>query len=355
MRRALTEARTGRGLTAPNPVVGACIVALGGELVGRGVTAPAGGPHAEVQALAEAGDRARGATLYCTLEPCAHTGRTGPCAGRIVAAGVARVVAAIRDPFPGVNGQGFAFLRDRGVIVDVGEGFAEAELINRPYLQAVRAGRPFVILKAATSLDGRIAEREGVRTALTSELANQHVHQHRAQADAIAVGSGTVLVDDPLLTPRGVKQERPLARIIFDRRLRTPPAARLFSTLDSGPVTILTTVASLRRRPSSVAALEQAGATVRGCAGDVIADGLPELSQMGIHSVIVEGGARVHAAVWDAGLTDFVRLYVVPRWLGRLGVPLLEGRSLSLSALECVRSEQLGPDVLIEGYVHRSH
>jgi diaminohydroxyphosphoribosylaminopyrimidine deaminase/5-amino-6-(5-phosphoribosylamino)uracil reductase len=218
MREALALARRGRGRTAPNPVVGACVIGPDGMLVGRGITAPAGGRHAEVQALDEAGDRARGATLYCTLEPCAHVGRTGPCTARIIAAGIGRVVVAMGDPFPLVRGRGLAALRDHGIEVTVGDGFAEAVQLNRPYLRAIAARRPFVVLKAATSLDGRIAAREGVRTRLTSSAANLHVHLDRAQIDGIAVGSKTVLVDDPLLTARGVRCERPLARVVFDRR-----------------------------------------------------------------------------------------------------------------------------------------
>jgi diaminohydroxyphosphoribosylaminopyrimidine deaminase/5-amino-6-(5-phosphoribosylamino)uracil reductase len=355
MREALALARRGRGRTAPNPVVGACVIGPDGMLVGRGITAPAGGRHAEVQALDEAGDRARGATLYCTLEPCAHVGRTGPCTARIIAAGIGRVVVAMGDPFPLVRGRGLAALRDHGIEVTVGDGFAEAVQLNRPYLRAIAARRPFVVLKAATSLDGRIAAREGVRTRLTSSAANLHVHLDRAQIDGIAVGSKTVLVDDPLLTARGVRCERPLARVVFDRRLRTPPGARLFSTLRAGPVIILTSPGALERTQGRARALEAAGATVVAVEGRGVAAGLQELVPRGIHSLILEGGAAIHRAAWHEGVVDFVSLYIAPVELGAEGVPLLAGRGLPLAGLDDVHVETLGPDVVIEGYVHRAH
>ena len=354
MREALALARSGRGRTAPNPVVGACVVTPDGMIVGRGVTAPAGGPHAEVRALAEAGDRARGATLYCTLEPCAHVGRTGPCTDRIIAAGIARVVVAMGDPFPLVRGRGLAALRAHEIEVAVADGFAEAVQLNRPYLRAIAARRPFVVLKAASSLDGRIAAREGVRTRLTSEAANRHAHLDRAQIDGIAVGSKTVLVDDPLLTARGVQCMRPLARVVFDRRLRTPPGARLFSTLAAGPVIILTSPDATVRGAARARALEEAGATVVPVEGRGVAAGLRELVPRGVHSLILEGGAAIHRAAWHEGVVDFVSLYIAPVALGRRGVPLLAGRGLPRASLDDAHVETLGPDVVIEGYVHRA-
>jgi diaminohydroxyphosphoribosylaminopyrimidine deaminase/5-amino-6-(5-phosphoribosylamino)uracil reductase len=262
MRRALEQARRGLGRTTPNPVVGACVVTDEGVVVGDGAHERAGEPHAEVHALNEAGERARGATLYCTLEPCSHTGRTGPCTERIIAAGIGRVVAAMQDPFPLVSGRGFAALRAHGITVDEGVEREAALRLNQPFLTSVRDGRPFVILKAAASIDGRIAEQTGTRTRLTSTAANRRVQYMRAQVDAVAVGSETVLVDDPMLTVRDVYRERPLTRVVFDRRLRTPPNARLFSTLAAGPVIILTSRQAILERTSQRAALEQAGATI---------------------------------------------------------------------------------------------
>jgi len=298
-------------------------------VLGQGAHEFAGGPHAEINALDEAGADARGATLYCTLEPCSHTGKTGPCTERIIAAGIRRVVAAMGDPFPQVNGRGFDALRAHGITVDVGVERDAAVRLNQPFLTTVREGRPFVILKAATSLDGRIAAAPGQRTALTSAAALRHAQYTRAQVDAIGVGSETILVDDPLLTAREVYRERPLTRVIFDRRRRVPSSARIFSTLSAGPVLVVTS--------------------------SELGDGLEDLAVHGIQSLVLEGGAALHAAAWDAGVVDYVQLYVAPVWLGRDGVPLLEGRDFSSASLVERRVEQLGPDVLIEGYVHRPH
>src|SRR5437016_4852851 len=188
MRRALEQARRGLGRTTPNPVVGACIVTDEGVVVGDGAHEGAGEPHAEIHALDEAGERARGATLYCTLEPCSHTGKTGPCTERIIAAGITRVVAAMQDPFPLVSGRGFAALRAHGIEVEEGVEREAALRLNQPFLTAVREGRPFVIVKAATSIDGRIAAAPGQRTQLTSAAAIRHAQYVRAEVDAIGIG-----------------------------------------------------------------------------------------------------------------------------------------------------------------------
>ena len=329
MRRAIEQARRGLGRTSPNPIVGACVVSDDGVLLGQGAHEFAGGPHAEVNALEEAGADARGATLYCTLEPCSHTGRTGPCTDRIIASGIRRVVVAMGDPFPRVNGRGFAALRAHGIEVAVGVEHDAAVRLNQPFLTRIRKGRPFVILKAATSLDGRLAAAPGQRTPLTSTAALRHAQYMRAQVDAIGVGSETVLVDDPLLTVRDVFRERPLTRVIFDRRGRVPSSARIFSTLSTGPIKVVTS--------------------------SELDDALRELAAEGVQSLILEGGAVMHAAAWDAGVVDYVQLYVAPVWLGERGIPLLDGRDFSPAFLVESQVEQLGPDVLIEGYVHRPH
>jgi diaminohydroxyphosphoribosylaminopyrimidine deaminase/5-amino-6-(5-phosphoribosylamino)uracil reductase len=334
-------------------VVGACIVTDAGVVVGDGAHERAGEPHAEVHALEEAGVRARGATLYCTLEPCVHTGRTGPCTDRIIAAGIARVVAAMEDPYPLVRGRGFARLREHGIAVEVGLEHAAARRLNLPFLTTVGKGRPFVILKAATSLDGRLAAAPGVRTPLTSMASLRHAHAYRAQVDAIAVGSGTVLADDPLLTARHVYRERQLTRVILDRRLRTPATARVFSTLAAGPVIIMTSAEACDRHPDAALALEHVGAGLARVEGARIENSLRALVGMDVQSVLLEGGAGVHAAAWDEGVVDFVQVYVAPVVLGRHGVPLLEGRPLSTAALFERTVSPLGPDVVIEGYVHR--
>jgi diaminohydroxyphosphoribosylaminopyrimidine deaminase / 5-amino-6-(5-phosphoribosylamino)uracil reductase len=353
MRRALEHARRGLGRTTPNPVVGACIVSDEGVVLGQGAHERAGEPHAEVNALEEAGSGARGATLYCTLEPCVHTGKTGPCTARIIAAGIRRVVAAMEDPYPLVGGRGFAMLRANGIEVETGIGYAAAVRLNQPFLTTTRKGRPFVILKAATSLDGRIAAGPGERTQLTSARANTHAHYLRAQVDAIAIGSETALVDDPLLTAREVYRERPLVRVVFDRRLRIPPHARLLSTLDAGPVIIVTAPESIQTERAET--LQKAGARVIAVPQSGISTALSVLPSFNVQSLVLEGGTRVQQAAWDEGVVDYVQLYVAPVWLGNGGVPLLESCSFSPASLIERRVEQLGPDVLIEGYVHRPH
>ena len=355
MRRALLHARRGLGRTTPNPVVGACIVTGEGIVVADGTHERAGAPHAEVNALIMAGERARGATMYCTLEPCAHTGRTGPCTDRIIAAGIRRVVAAIEDPFELVSGRGFSALRASGIEVVIGVEREAAMRLNLPFITAVRQERHFVILKAATTLDGRIAAAPGQRTPITSALARRHAHCVRAQVDAVAVGSETVLVDDPLLTVREVYRERPLTRVILDRRLRTIPSARLLSTLAAGPVIILTSPEAARAQAERRDALERAGATMLMVGDAGIRGALRTLAGFGIQSVVLEGGAAVHGAAWDERVVDAVHLYVAPQTLGAGGIPFLEGRSFSTASLAEMSVTPLGPDVLFEGYVHGTH
>jgi diaminohydroxyphosphoribosylaminopyrimidine deaminase/5-amino-6-(5-phosphoribosylamino)uracil reductase len=353
MTRALFLAERGRGRTSPNPLVGAVVVDPDGVVIGHGAHEHAGEPHAEVHALNEAGPRARGATLFCTLEPCCHTGRTGPCTTRVIDAGIARVVAAMEDPNPLVAGRGLALLRERGLRVDVGTCRDEAVRLNQPFLTWMRDRRPFVILKAATSLDGCIAAAPGVRTMLTSARADRRTQQLRAEVDAIGVGINTVLVDDPRLTARDVYRERPLTRVIFDRRLRTPPTARVFSTLDRGPVIIMS-MDECAGTAADAARLEAAGARVERVGGG-LSSAMTRLGELGVLSILLEGGAGLHAAALDADLVDFARLYVTPHMCGANGVRLAGGRPLSPAALVESRVEACGPDVLIEGYVHRPH
>jgi diaminohydroxyphosphoribosylaminopyrimidine deaminase / 5-amino-6-(5-phosphoribosylamino)uracil reductase len=357
MHRALQLAERGRGQTAPNPMVGAVVVLPDGTVAGQGFHEQAGGPHAEVVALLQAGERAKGAVLYCTLEPCCHQGRTGPCVDRIVSAGIRRVVAALEDPNPLVSGQGIDYLRRHGVEVEVGVGREPAERLNRPFLMVMRHGRPFVTMKAAVSADGKVAARPGVRTRLTGEEARRHAHGVRAEVDAIAVGSGTVLVDDPQLTARAVWRRRPLVRVVFDRRLRVLPTARLFSTLASGPVVIVTTPEAARS--DRARALEAAGARLEpiepGGAGGGLEVALAGLARAGVLSVLLEGGPTLHQAAWQAGLVDAVQLYIAPVTIGGDGVPWLDARTFSVSWLAERRTRQCGADVLMEGYVHRTY
>jgi diaminohydroxyphosphoribosylaminopyrimidine deaminase/5-amino-6-(5-phosphoribosylamino)uracil reductase len=361
MARALAIAERGRGRTSPNPLVGAVVVDPEGIVVGSGSHEVLGGPHAEIHALDEAGVRARGATLYCTLEPCAHVGRTGPCAPRVADAGIRRVVLAVEDPNPIVSGRGAAILRGRGVEVTTGVRADEARALNRPFFSLMLRRRPYVTMKVALSRDGRISEGAGVRTHLTGPSADRLIHRERAEMDAIAVGSGTLLADDPVLTARGAFRHRPLTRVIFDTRLRAPTAAKLFSTLAAGPVIIMSTPAAAATAPDRVAALEGRGAEVAlvdagssgGASGraDMLRAALEALAARGVSSLTVEGGTMLHRSLWDAGLVDRVQIFRTPHHLGERGVEWLPSVAAG-TALHDVAAIRAGADTLIEGYVH---
>ncbi len=348
MRRALFHAARGQGRTTPNPMVGAVVVTADGVVVGQGWHERAGEAHAEVHALAEARERARGATLYVTLEPCCHVGRTGPCTQRIIDAGIARVVCALQDPDQRVSGEGYATLRAHGITVDTGVCEAEAARLNAAFIAMKTLGRPLVIVKAATSLDGCIASGPGRRTPISSAEANRKTHVLRASVDAIAVGSETLLIDDPLLTARACQRVRPLVRVVFDRRLRTPPTAGVFSTLREGPVIILT---ARRREAGRVAALESAGAVV--LEAGTVQDALETLVTWDVSTLLVEGGPLLQRAFAQAQLVDRVHLVVAPSPLGSAGVKWLSAEDLQLAFLPPVAAEPRGPDIWIEADVHR--
>ena len=351
MRRALFHASRAEGVTTPNPLVGAIIVSADGIVVGQGRHPRAGEPHAEVFALEDAADRARGATLFVNLEPCCHTGRTGPCTRRIIAAGIRRVVAAMPDPNPLVSGKGFDELRAHGIHVDVGLLQDEALRLNRAFTIVQAEGRPMVIAKAAVSLDGRIAVEPGVRTAISSAMANRRTQRLRAAVDAVGIGSGTLLTDDPVLTVRDCYRPRPLTRVIFDRQLRTPSTAKVFTTLDAGPVILMTTAAAASRYPERTNALKETGATVIEGAGD-LRDDLRALARRDVSTLLLEGGAVMHAAAWRAGVIDRVHLIVAPHALGDRGVKLFDGIDVPLSDLVPFRVDTLGPDTWMEADVH---
>jgi diaminohydroxyphosphoribosylaminopyrimidine deaminase/5-amino-6-(5-phosphoribosylamino)uracil reductase len=350
MRRALFHAARGQGRTTPNPMVGAVVVSAEGVLVGQGWHERAGEPHAEVHALDAAGDRARGASLYVTLEPCCHVGRTGPCTDRIIDAGIARVICALQDPNPRVSGEGFATLRAHGITVDTGVCEQEAARLNAAFIAVQTLGRPLVIMKAATSLDACVAARPGARTPITSPEANRKTQWLRASVDAIAVGSETLLVDDPLLTARACPRVRPLVRVVFDRRLRTPPAARLFSTLAEGPV-IMITASRSEDSTGKVSALEAAGAVV--LEAESLLDALETLRQWDVSALLVEGGPVLQRAFAAAGLVDRVHLVVAPQTLGADGVKWLNTEDLALSFSSEIAAEPRGTDIWIEADVHR--
>jgi diaminohydroxyphosphoribosylaminopyrimidine deaminase/5-amino-6-(5-phosphoribosylamino)uracil reductase len=354
MRRALRLAERGRGCTSPNPLVGAVVVDADGQVVGDGYHVAAGQAHAEVRALAAAGDRARGATLYCTLEPCCHTGRTGPCVDRIVAAGVSRVVAATTDPNPLVSGGGFRALRAHGIEVVVGIEEDAACRQNAAFFTWIREGRPFVIAKAAVSLDGAMAAAPGERTEISGPAARRLVQRTRAEVDAIGVGSGTVLTDDPLLTAREVYRARPLVRVVFDRRLRTPLRARLVATVSDSPVIVLTGEAALGARAAEAAALRDAGVRIEVVEGGGLREAMARLGDLGLSSLLLEGGAHLHAAAWKARIIDRVQLFVAPQVLGPGGPRLFGDTRFSLADLTNRRVIPCGDDVLIEGDVQRA-
>ena len=353
MDRALFMAARGRGRTTPNPMVGAVIVSADGVVVGAGFHQRAGEPHAEAHALGQAGTAARGATLYCTLEPCCHHGRTPPCAEAVIAAGVSRVVMAVEDPNPQVAGGGAACLREHGVRVDAGLSRDAAIRLNRPFLSAMRRGRPWVIAKVAVSLDGQVAAAPGVRTKLTGPEADRLSQLLRAEVDAIGVGSGTILADDPQLTVREVYRERPFTRVVFDRRLRTPVSARLLTTIDAGPVLIVTSRAAREARPERARELERAGASIVTAGAEDLSGAMRALVPHGVQWLLLEGGPALHAAAFAAGLVDTVRVFVTPRTLGPEGVAWISASDLRWGALLDVHVEPCGDDVMIEGDVYR--
>ena len=346
MERALDLARRGWGRVAPNPMVGAVIL-TGDGVVAEGYHAEYGGPHAEVVALQAAGERARGATLVVTLEPCAHHGKTPPCTDAILAAGVARVVAAIADPDPQARG-GAAVLRAHGVTVSLGLLAEAAAALNAPFLFArEQAERPFVALKLATSIDGRIADAAGSSQWVSGEAAREHVHWLRAGFDAIAVGGTTALHDNPQLTVRGpVTPRRPPVRVVFDRRAMLNLGVQLVSTAREVPTWVMS---SLDAPPSSVTQLERSG--VRVFRPTTLRDGLRMLREAGIQSLLCEGGGALGAKLLADGLVD--RLYWVqaPVWLGEGAVPAFPGvppQPLAAAPRWTpVERRALGPDTLL--------
>jgi len=352
MQVALTLGRRGLGRTWPNPAVGAVVV-KDGVIVGRGWTQPGGRPHAEPEALRRAGEAARGATLYVTLEPCSHFGRSPPCADAVIAAGISRVVAAIEDPNPLVAGQGHAKLRAAGITVDVGLCAAEAAHDHAGHFRRVRDKRPHVILKLAVSSDDKIAAGGHKPVAITGEAARTRVHLLRAQCDAILVGIGTVLADDPLLTCRlpGMAARSPV-RIVLDRALRSPGDSKLVHSARQTPLWV---VASELADAPAATKLGAAGAQViRIVPTDAPGLDLPPvlhaLSERGITRLLVEGGSRVASSFVAAGLADEIWLLRGPNAIGADGIAALDALPLiaiTQSPAFCVRaSEAVGQDIL---------
>jgi diaminohydroxyphosphoribosylaminopyrimidine deaminase/5-amino-6-(5-phosphoribosylamino)uracil reductase len=317
MAEALAEAARGAGRTSPNPAVG-CVIVRDGEIVGRGHHIYADRKHAEIVALEEAGPRAHGATAYTTLEPCSHFGRTAPCADALIAAGVKHVVAAMTDPNPLVAGKGFLRLREAGITVETDmEAGGEAEKLNEAYVHFMRTGLPLVMLKAAVTLDGKIAAPEDNEGWITSETARAHVQTLRHSFDAILTGIGTVLADDCLLTDRtGKPRSRPLMRIVVDSQARLPLHSKMVRSADSDLTVVTTSAAPEERRR----ALEQAGVQVIAFDGPDGRTDFPSivrwLGEERYLSVMIEGGSRVNWAALESAVVDKIFFYYAPKILG---------------------------------------
>jgi diaminohydroxyphosphoribosylaminopyrimidine deaminase/5-amino-6-(5-phosphoribosylamino)uracil reductase len=330
MQLALALGRRGQGRTWPNPAVGAVIV-KDGVIVGRGWTQPGGRPHAEVESLKRAGDAARGATLYVTLEPCSHQGKSPPCADAVIAAGIARVVSAVEDPNPEVAGQGHARLRAAGIVVDVGLNAAEAAHDHAGHFRRIRDKRPHVILKLAVSSDDKIAAAGSKPVAISGDAAQSRVHLLRAQCDAIVVGIGTVLADDPLLTCRlpGMEAQSPV-RVVLDRSLRMPGTSQLVHSARQTPLWVMTS--NLAEAPAAMK-LGAAGAQLirvpTAPPGLDLRAVLHALAEKGITRLLVEGGSRVASSFIAADLVDEMWLLRGPDSIGDDGVPALDALPVS--------------------------
>ena len=344
MAEAIRFSRTNAGMTSSNPCVG-CVIVRDGEIVGRGVTAaPTGRPHAEPQALADAGDKARGATAYVTLEPCSHFGKTPPCANALMEAGIARVVVALTDPDPRVAGRGLSMLADAGIEVESGVLAKEAAYQLAPYLTRQTKKRSHVTLKLAVSADGMIGVKGGGQVAITGPQARAEVHTLRAESDAILVGIGTALADDPELTVRlpGMEHRSPL-RIVLDRDLRLPLTSKLVQTAKSVPVMVMAAKTNdsaefqARREALTAAGVEVVEA-------ETPLEVVTLLGERGINGLIVEGGAQVADAFLKAGLVDRIQLYEGPGVIGSEGIASPLTRSHIGGEFTLVREAAFGPD-----------
>ena len=353
MAAALVLARRGLGLTWPNPSVGCVIVDAAGRVAGRGWTQPGGRPHAETEALKQAGVRARGGTAYVTLEPCAHHGKTPPCADALVAAGIARVVASIEDPDLRTAGQGFAKLEVAGVKVTRGVRRSEAVEVTAGFLTRIAKGRPFFLLKSAMTLDGRIASHTGASRWITGEAARARGHLARAQADAVLVGIGTAIADDPQLDVRlpGLSDRKPV-RIVADARLRLPLTSKLARSARSQSLWLITRPDADKGR---AAAFRDLGAEVLHCPAmdsgelDLIAASRV-LGERGLTRVLVEGGGRIAGALVRAGLIDRIDVYRSGLLMGGDGLPAIAAMGVAgpqtAPHFDLVRTERVGEDLL---------
>jgi diaminohydroxyphosphoribosylaminopyrimidine deaminase/5-amino-6-(5-phosphoribosylamino)uracil reductase len=357
MQLALALAEKGSGWTSPNPMVGALVV-KNDRIVGRGYHQRAGGPHAEVNAIDDAGAQARAATLYVTLEPCNHFGRTGPCTQKILEAGIRRVVVAMADPNPRVHGGGSRYLQDRGIEVATGLLEAQARVLNESFVTWITTGKPFVIVKCAATLDGRIATRTGDSRWVTGPAARQHVHQMRHRVDGIMVGVQTVKQDDPSLTTRLEGQNGSDAtRIVLDTHLSFPPDAKMLHQGSAAPTWV---VGGPTAPPDRRRGLERAGARVVAApvtAGRIdLAALLPQLGAMGITSLLIEGGAALIGSAFAAQVVDKVCFFYAPKVLGGDdGIPICRGpgpeRMQQSIPIHDLSVSCFGPDVMLQGYL----
>ena len=356
MARALELARRGEGLVEPNPMVG-CVVTLGDQVVGEGWHRRFGGPHAEVEALEAAGSRAAGGTLYVTLEPCTHFGKTPPCTQAILAAGISHVVCAVRDPFPAVSGRGITELERAGVRVDVGLLEAESRQLNAPYLKLLATGRPWVIAKWAMSLDGRIATRAGDSQWISGLRSRAVVHRMRGRVDAVVVGSGTAHADDPLLSARP-PGPRKATRIVVDSAASLSIDSRLVRTVEEGPVLV---AVGPQSTPEDRRRLQDHGCEVLVCGAATHAGRLEqlldELGRRRMTNVLVEGGGQLLGTLFDLRAIDEVHVFVALKLIGGdaaiapLGGEGFEKMSDALQLIDA-QSEQVGDDIYIHGRVH---
>ena len=354
MRRALHLANQGQALVSPGPLVGCVIASPEGQVVGEGFYVYEQLKHAETYALEQAGERAKGAIAYVSLEPHAHHGRTAPCTDALIKAGIARVVTPIEDPNPKVSGKGFAHLRSAGLEVSVGLLSREAERLNEKYLHFMRTGRPFVHLKLASSLDGKIATRTGESRWITGVESRAQVHELRHEFDAILIGAGTVRADDPLLTDRSKKKRRkPLVRVVLDEKLEISPDSKLVQTANESAVLVF---AGNSVSSSASDAMPRGVDVVRDSAnGRDLAMVLDELGRREIQSVLVEGGASVAGKFLDAGLVNKVSFFIAPKIIGGADAPTaIGGRGVEKLAegieLQDVTVTQRGQDIEFTGY-----
>jgi diaminohydroxyphosphoribosylaminopyrimidine deaminase / 5-amino-6-(5-phosphoribosylamino)uracil reductase len=356
MDHALDFARKGVGLASPNPTVG-CVLVREGEIVGQGFHQYDHRDHAEVVAIKAAGNKAQGATLYVTLEPCNHTGRTGPCTEAIIAAGIQRVVAAMQDPNPANEGRGFERLRSAGIEVVSGVHEEEAQRLNEAFARWIRAKKALVVLKSGLTLDGQLALKKSAKTRepnrawVTSEESRAEVHRIRHASDALLTGVGTIIADDPFLTDRsGLERRRRLLRVVLDSKLRIPTSSRIVKTADDDLIVFThAKLDSPKARKLQKAGVEVVRAsTWRGHID--LAAVLTELARREICSILLEAGPTLNGAALAGGFVDKVALFFAPKFAGDTGVPLAHLGAAANLSLQRLRMSQFGSDVCIEGY-----